>query len=146
MLLKRPKKIVPTKNESNIKADDRVRIHEYSVWKDKMCPFATSTAYDLCIYQLSSRYYNLLVRIFRAGFVLIIESSWSALRNQSWHEFRIVGRIFSFDIFESVKKYLAQKIRTRESALYILLLENLPPGIYEYSYTRDRRMICRTPQ
>ena len=95
MLLKRPKKIVPTKNESNIKADDRVRIHEYSVWKDKMCPFATSTAYDLCIYQLSSRYYNLLVRIFRAGFVLIVVRTW-----ELWLEFRTVGE-FSRSIFLS---------------------------------------------
>ena len=39
--------------------------------------------------------------------------------------------------FESVKKYLVQKIRTRGSASYILP-ENLP-GIYEYSHTRDRR-------
>ena len=51
-------------------------------------------------------------------------------------------RIFSFDrviIFGVHKKYLVQKIRTRQSALYIdTLLENLPVT-YEYSYTRDRR-------
>ena len=73
ILLKRRKKFVPTKNESNVKADDRVRMHEHSVWTDKKWPFATSTAYDWCTYQLSSRYYNLLVSIFGAGFLLIIE-------------------------------------------------------------------------
>ena len=108
--------------------------------------------------------------------------------SESWPEFRIVGE-FLVRYFESVKKYLVQKIRTRRSALYIrtifcvklsinnhivglvvyervwfttqlaklsfnhsngrthswrfstfyeILLENLP-GIYEYSYTRDRR-------
>ena len=59
-----------------------VQMHEYSVWEDKRWYFATSTAYDWCTYQLSSRYYDLLVRTFRAGFVPIIRWSWSALRNR----------------------------------------------------------------
>ena len=61
--------------------------------------------------------------------------------NDRGPHFGIVARVLSANFpvryFESVKKYLVQKIRTRRSALYILL-ENLP-GIYEYSYTRDRR-------
>ena len=50
--------------------------------------------------------------------------------------------------FESVKKYLVQKIRTRQSALYILL-ENLP-GTPEYIrvlvHARPKNEICRTLQ
>ena len=60
--------------------------------------------------------------------------------SESWPELRSVGefsRSIELSYFDSGKKYLVQKIRTRQSALYILL-ENLP-GIYEYSYTQDRR-------
>ena len=86
ILLKRQKKNVSIKNESSIMDDDRVSgevwIHDYSVWKDKKWLFSTSTAYDWCTYQLSSRYYNLLVRVFRADFFSVIEWSWSARRNR----------------------------------------------------------------
>ena len=107
-----PKKIMPTKKEKNIKADDRERMDEYSAWKKKKRPCATNTGYDWCTYQLSSRYYNLLLRIFRAGFVLIIECAWSALRNCGARLGLSVNFLVRY--FESVKKHLVQKIQPRD--------------------------------
>ena len=131
-------------NQSSRLTIEWVRTHEYTVWKDKKWPSATSTAYDWCTYQLSSRYYNLLlvVRIFRAGFVLIIEWSWHALRNRgpSSGLSAIFSRSIELSNFESIKKYIVQKIRTRhttgDATWYIRVLV----------YARPKNEIWRTPQ
>ena len=63
--------------------------------------------------------------------------------SESWSEFRIVGefsRSIELSYFESVKKYLVQKIRIRH------ITGEATWNIRVLVYARPKNEICRTPQ
>ena len=63
--------------------------------------------------------------------------------SESWPEFRIVGefsRSIELSYFESVKKYLVQKIRIRH------ITGEATWNIRVLVYARPKNEICRTPQ